>query len=155
MCSLSQGTGRVEKALPKCAAHVFRYFPLNFQLTQALCPHLARLLSPKIPFSMKRPWVCISLQFKEQILLLPSAAGAGVTSALLGAYFGHRLYHSRRKGHVSGENNLLTQLREALRDKGWWESQSQENVACLLREAVRRDKGRKQINAGNGANCWD
>lgn len=56
---------------------------------------------------------------------------------------------------MPGENNLFTQLGEAPRDKGWWESQSQENVAYLLREAVGGDKGRKQINAGNGANCCD
>lgn len=75
MRSLSRGRGWAEKAAPKCAAHVFRYFPLNFRRPQALCPRLARSLSPKIPFSTKRPWVCVSLQFKEQILLPPVRAG--------------------------------------------------------------------------------
>lgn len=64
-----------EKAAPKCAAHVFRYFPLHFRLCRALYPHLARSLSPKIPFSMQLPWVCSSLQFREQILSPPVRAG--------------------------------------------------------------------------------
>lgn len=71
---------------------VFRYFSLNFRLARALCPHLAGSLSPKIPFSMKCPWVHISLQFKEQILLPlvgagPSAAGGRGDLGAAGGFF--------------------------------------------------------------------
>lgn len=97
MHSLSRGAGWAEQAAPKCAAHVFRYFPLNSQLPQAFCPHLAGSLSPKIPFSLKRRRGCIRAQWKEQIpeRVLP----APLTPALLGAgFWSQRMQGTRVEG---------------------------------------------------------